>query len=146
MKHKKHRKNFPTSPKPKKGTCRICGCTDERACYLPGENGTCSWVDGTKTLCNSPYCVNKNAETIKEFNLGDSLRHTAIWNHQKQIEFFENRISRSKMMSANGPRSIAFRRMVRLEIVKEKKEIKRLQHLKPSAVIQLYHDHQKAIC
>lgn len=30
------------------GVCRLCGCTDERACP-----GGCSWVDETHTLCSS---------------------------------------------------------------------------------------------
>ena len=35
--------------KPVKGTCRVCGCTEEHAC----KNG-CSWVDGPKkTLCSA---------------------------------------------------------------------------------------------
>ena len=34
-------------PKPKPGTCRICGCTDAKACA-----GTCWWVDKAHTLCS----------------------------------------------------------------------------------------------
>lgn len=41
---------------PKEGTCRICGCTDDRAC-----DGPCTWTDTTHTLCNNPDCVAKAA-------------------------------------------------------------------------------------
>lgn len=37
---------WPTTPQ--SGICRICGCTDERACPE-----ICSWVDATHTLCSS---------------------------------------------------------------------------------------------
>lgn len=30
------------------GTCKVCGCTDARACA-----GGCSWVDETRTLCDA---------------------------------------------------------------------------------------------
>lgn len=33
---------------PRPGTCRICGCTDRRACL-----GGCYWVDGENTLCSA---------------------------------------------------------------------------------------------
>ena len=29
-------------------TCRVCGCTDERAC-----EGGCYWIDAEQTLCSS---------------------------------------------------------------------------------------------
>jgi len=38
--------------KAKAGTCRVCGCTDNRAC-----KGGCSWVDKTHTLCST--CAEK---------------------------------------------------------------------------------------
>lgn len=31
--------------------CRVCGCTWNSACYLPGV-GACWWVDETETLCS----------------------------------------------------------------------------------------------
>lgn len=34
------------------GTCRVCGCTDARAC----PEG-CAWADGTETLCTSCVAV-----------------------------------------------------------------------------------------
>lgn len=41
--------------------CRICGCTENSSCLLPkvkeGKMETCSWVDGTKTLCSNPKCL-----------------------------------------------------------------------------------------
>jgi len=37
---------------PHAGICRICGCTDDRACEEP-----CTWTDKSQTLCNNPTCV-----------------------------------------------------------------------------------------
>lgn len=56
----------------KPGKCRICGCTEKRACQFIAKNKggkgsvakTCSWTDATKTLCNKPQCV-KAAEKEK---------------------------------------------------------------------------------
>ena len=31
-----------------KGTCRVCGCTQERAC-----KGGCRWIDDDKNLCDA---------------------------------------------------------------------------------------------
>lgn len=43
-----------TAPTP--GTCRFCGCTEDRACRLPtGE--PCSWFDRMRTICNNPACI-----------------------------------------------------------------------------------------
>ena len=36
------------------GVCRICGCTDDNACYNPSY-GNCWWVDDAHTLCS--HCV-----------------------------------------------------------------------------------------
>jgi hypothetical protein len=33
---------------PKSGRCRVCGCTDDRAC-----EGGCFWVDKDDTLCST---------------------------------------------------------------------------------------------
>lgn len=41
----------------KRGVCRVCGCTDERACP-----GGCSWLDDEHTWCDR--CV---AEKVREF-------------------------------------------------------------------------------
>ncbi|CAN5574905.1 hypothetical protein BH10PSE14_BH10PSE14_06470 [soil metagenome] len=46
-----------TKESPSVGACRICGCTEDRAC-----EGSCSWTDKTRTLCNNPDCVAKAAE------------------------------------------------------------------------------------
>lgn len=32
----------------KSGTCRVCGCTDQRACF-----GGCCWVNEEHTLCSA---------------------------------------------------------------------------------------------
>lgn len=48
------------------GTCRICGCTDDRACI-----GGCEWVDDSHTLCSVCY------EDRKEQQLRSSQRRAA---------------------------------------------------------------------
>jgi hypothetical protein len=41
-----------TNLKPAKpGTCRFCGCTDDKAC-----EGGCAWIDETRTVCSSDEC------------------------------------------------------------------------------------------
>ena len=45
-----------------RGTCRICGCTEDKACEISLRNGKggfggCSWTDKSQTLCNNPKCV-----------------------------------------------------------------------------------------
>lgn len=35
--------------------CRICGCTEDRACVTGGR--PCGWADHTKTLCDNPACL-----------------------------------------------------------------------------------------
>lgn len=53
---------------PLPGKCRICGCTETRACSIatpgrggiaPGYTGTraCGWTDETRTLCDNPNCL-----------------------------------------------------------------------------------------
>ena len=50
----------------KPGACRICGCTEKRACRYMTQSGkvpvSCSWTDATKTLCNNPKCVKAAAK------------------------------------------------------------------------------------
>jgi hypothetical protein len=45
----------------KSGTCRVCGCTEDRACELVNpedfERYTCSWIDIDETLCSNPRCM-----------------------------------------------------------------------------------------
>lgn len=50
--------------KMRRGKCRICGCTEMRACrfvlpssYDDGVEVFCWWTDKTKTLCSNPDCV-----------------------------------------------------------------------------------------
>lgn len=38
--------------KPTPGTCRVCGCTDSRAC-----RGGCCWTDEARTLCSGCACA-----------------------------------------------------------------------------------------
>lgn len=51
----------------KPGTCRICGCTEARACIaIPVREGVfspCWWVDETRTLCSNPVCLEAAAAT-----------------------------------------------------------------------------------
>lgn len=37
------------------GMCRVCECTEDRACTL--EDSPCSWADDTRTLCSNPECL-----------------------------------------------------------------------------------------
>jgi hypothetical protein len=45
------------------GICRVCGCTENRACIFdagPGsseEASACWWVNAAKTLCSNPQCL-----------------------------------------------------------------------------------------
>lgn len=41
------------------GTCKICGCTDENACYHP-DFGACWWLDTTHEICS--HCVELNGD------------------------------------------------------------------------------------
>lgn len=48
------------------GVCRVCGCTENRACIIqwgPGESldtvKACWWIDAKKTLCSNPACLAK---------------------------------------------------------------------------------------
>jgi len=42
-----------------KGVCRVCGCTEERAC-----EGGCYWVDSKKELCSA--CSIRGDEELEE--------------------------------------------------------------------------------
>jgi len=143
----KHRKNFPTysnGHELKKGTCRICGCTEGTSCtvelptfgtsYSPRH---CSWTDKTKTLCDAPHCVKKDAELFTEYTLGDSLRHAQIWICQEIIGTIENAMER--FVNAR------LEKHYKAGIRKQKKEIKRLEHLTSMQIIELYHEHQKRV-
>lgn len=43
--------------KVKPGTCRICGCTEDRGCRVEGIAGACSWQNEEHTLCTNPACL-----------------------------------------------------------------------------------------
>jgi len=36
------------------GTCKVCGCTDNSACFNP-NHGPCWWVNGDHDLCS--HCL-----------------------------------------------------------------------------------------
>jgi hypothetical protein len=40
-------------PRTKRGTCRVCGCTETNACRPSprAPDVTCAWTDDTHTLC-----------------------------------------------------------------------------------------------
>ena len=42
---------------PALGTCRFCGCTEERGCKLWGSSLRCGWVDVRHTCCTAPKCL-----------------------------------------------------------------------------------------
>lgn len=57
---------------PREHCCKYCGCTESNACILGlglfGRPQTCSWIDSTKTVCNSPACIraHHSARTAKK--------------------------------------------------------------------------------
>jgi ParB family chromosome partitioning protein len=57
-----------TAATPLVGTCRVCGCTEDRAC-----EEACSWADETKTLCDNPDCLAKVKEPEP---LGEPVRES----------------------------------------------------------------------
>lgn len=44
------------SEESKRGTCRICGCTDDDPCHNPNF-GNCWWADDSHTICS--HCADK---------------------------------------------------------------------------------------
>jgi hypothetical protein len=45
-----------TKPREEFGVCRECGCTEDRACVMPGSADPpigCSWADESHTLCTA---------------------------------------------------------------------------------------------
>lgn len=48
MRKKKTPTRSSDEARPQPGICRVCGCTQDRAC-LQG----CAWADKTKTLCTT---------------------------------------------------------------------------------------------
>ena len=60
------------------GVCKMCGCTDNDACFNP-KVGNCWWVDGTHTLCShcAEETIAKDPLTVHCFrtNLEENLRN-----------------------------------------------------------------------
>lgn len=60
----------PCAAVPEPGRCRICGCTEAKACLVEvagvGQPVACAWADLTKTLCDNPKCV---AEAKREIGV-----------------------------------------------------------------------------
>lgn len=56
-----------TSARPvKAGVCRVCGCTEKKACVLQTSDSgnaravvNCKWADKAKTLCTNPACLGR---------------------------------------------------------------------------------------
>lgn len=42
-------------PKPIRGKCRVCGCTEAAPCDIGLD--ACAWADKAKTLCTNPKCL-----------------------------------------------------------------------------------------
>lgn len=57
--------------KPKSGTCRICGCTDDHACT---DFEPCHWVDPEHTLCSA--CDGTPADLSYALRRITRLRHS----------------------------------------------------------------------
>jgi hypothetical protein len=53
----------------RRGKCRFCGCTEERACLLidnpDRDRLTCAWADAERTVCTNPKCLAKFAKLKK---------------------------------------------------------------------------------
>lgn len=48
----------------KRGTCRDCGCTDDKGCIVDRQGRTCGWADITHTLCTSCLFDREEAKRI----------------------------------------------------------------------------------
>ena len=59
------------------GTCRICGCTDDNACYHP-KLGHCWWVDDEHEVCSHCVGMGNDSEVIRPKNLKEFHRLTAF--------------------------------------------------------------------
>jgi hypothetical protein len=62
--HRRHleRRKHGRRPRHRPGTCRFCGCTEDRACILgvdPVDQVamTCSWTDKSRIVCSNPKCI-----------------------------------------------------------------------------------------
>ena len=50
IKRARNKKKAPAAPRPKRGVCRKCGCTD----WAPCPEG-CAWVDKGHTKCSACF-------------------------------------------------------------------------------------------
>lgn len=71
---------------PRAGTCRVCRCTDERACA-----GGCSWANGERTLCTTCRDTDRVGMAIvsrpSEYSLGEwlaALLPEGSWGQQNE--------------------------------------------------------------
>jgi len=50
------------------GKCRVCGCTEKKACLVPfyGLTLPCSWKDQRRDLCTNPKCLDEAAKQRKK--------------------------------------------------------------------------------
>lgn len=47
------------------GVCKICGCTDDNACYHP-DCGPCCWADDNHDICS--HCMLFKPEEVERIN------------------------------------------------------------------------------
>jgi len=79
----------------KAGTCQICGCTEDKACYHP-DYGPCWWVDESKTLCS--HCADETHELsvaamLKQENIGTSFELEEQYQfYLQKVELYESKM------------------------------------------------------
>jgi hypothetical protein len=44
--------------------CMYCGCTEDRACRLPGGD-TCCWIGALCDVCSSPPCLRAHSAAVR---------------------------------------------------------------------------------
>lgn len=57
--------------------CIVCGCTQENACLIPGEEESeeaCAWLCQGPPLCSNPECVAAAARSHSELQTGGGKR------------------------------------------------------------------------
>lgn len=47
------------------GTCRHCGCSEERPCWACRAHcDECTWADAERTVCSGPACVKAERDRL----------------------------------------------------------------------------------
>lgn len=86
------------------GICRICGCSDERACYHP-DFGECWWIDETHELCS--HCVELKDNSIISNEKTKSME-SKDYTYHDVINFTSVDDIRVKLNYYNKPRDLEF--------------------------------------